>query len=289
MRRRWIRTECAPVCRAASESGRDVGGVDGGKGGQLSAEPPPSPATPLSGSAASTCLLRRASLTSMAAEAGGLSSARAHWARRGARLAVLVFAFVGLFFASTFRDLQRISWPLFIKAHFGWSEREYGLLLPLTQGAAFCLAATHWLHERIGSSAAMGLLGGSALAYAVTFTLQESVPLVRGAHVVCALFADVSNSAFELILVAVASTYVPPEAQGRLFALLAIMRYAGNITGNLAGAYLYQLSASWDSAPSIFGGGALPTTLAAVPALINAALAHALRARATRPAQAGRH
>ena len=149
-------TECAPVCRAASASGRDVGGVDGGvdggKGGQLSAEPPPSPATPLSGSAAST--------PPPATGATDLDGGGSWWAlicpcalgKEGRPPAVLVFAFVGLFFASTFRDLQRISWPLFIKAHFGWSEREYGLLLPLNQGAAFCLAATHWLHERIGSA-----------------------------------------------------------------------------------------------------------------------------------------
>ena len=253
--------ERAPVCRKSTE----------GVGISVDPSPTQSPSvdlSPLSATARddSQSSSRLAALCPCALSSGGMPPA------------VLLFAFIGLFFASMFRDLLRITWPLFIKQHFAWSEREYGLLLPLQQAFAFCLAATPWLHERLGSSASMGLLGGgSTLAYAIAFTMQRAIPGIKALHVVFALLADAANSAFELILVAIASIFVPPDAQGRLFALLAIMRYAGSFGGNLVGTYLYQLSAGWEDAPLIIGGGALPTTLLAVPALLNvAALVSAL-------------
>ena len=201
---------------------------------------------------------------------------------RGGSAAVLIFALCALFFSAFFRDLLRITWPLFIKAHFGWTEREYGLLLPFNQGLAFCLVFSPWLHERLGSASAVCLLGGvSALFYALAFTLQEATPLSEALHVGGVLLADLCNSAFEIILIAISSTFAPPDAQGRLFALLALVRYAGSILANLAGTSLYQTSLGWQGVPPLLGGGgALPTSLLALPALINvAALTSTLYAR----------
>ena len=54
------------------------------------------------------------------------------------------------------------------------------------------------------------------------------------------------------------------------------MRFGGNVSGNLVGARLYQASAEWVDLP-LLGGGALPTSVLAAPALVNlAALAAAL-------------
>ena len=52
--------------------------------------------------------------------------------------------------------------------------------------------------------------------------------------------------------------------------MLAVVRYAGGIFANLAGTYLYQVSAGWtDVLPMFGGGGALPTSLLALPATLN--------------------
>ena len=67
----------------------------------------------------------------------------------------------------------------------------------------------------------------------------------------------------------------------RLFAALAIARYAGSAAGNLGGAALFQRSlAPPDEGSSLFArGGALPPTLAAAPAAINVvAMARCARA-----------
>ena len=102
--------------------------------------------------------------------------------------------------------------------------------------------------------------------------MQAALPLARAVHVLAFLLGGVANAALDLILTALASTFVPPSAQGRLFAALAITRYAGAIAANLGAAALYEFSMERSSElplPLLLGGGALPLTLLAPFVLAN--------------------
>jgi hypothetical protein len=183
---------------------------------------------------------------------------------------VFALTLVALFFTRAISDMLFIIWPLFIKHHFGWEEREYGLILPINQALGFTLVAAPWLSERLGTSRAVALLGGVAFsAYLIAFTLRADTAPVRTLHVACVLLAGVSNGALEVVLTALASTFAPPDAQGRLFATVAIMRYAGSISGNLGGTSLYQYSLGMGGGPTALTGGALPISVFASLALLN--------------------
>ena len=185
--------------------------------------------------------------------------------------AVLVLSLSGLFICKYLNDALYLTWPLFIKAHFGWAESEYALLLPMQQALAFLLVATPWVHMKLGSSSAVLLLGGgSLLSLSLTYLMQSVSGLTIALHVVSMLLGGVANSALELILTALASTHVPPTYQGRLFAALAVLRCAGSASGNLLGSALFQYSLDMTSdAPLLVRGGALPITLMVVPAALN--------------------
>ena len=186
---------------------------------------------------------------------------------------VLVLALLGLLLCKTLTETFSLTWPLFIQRHFGWTEREYGLLLVVQQALAFTLVAAPTIQHRLGTSRAIMLFGTlSALPYTTGYLLQSATLLAQGMHVVCMLLGFVANLALELVLTALCSNFVAPSVQGRLFAMLAIMRYAGSITGNLAGAALYERSSEMTNVPLPMRGGALPSTVLAPLAFFNAFL-----------------
>ena len=140
----------------------------------------------------------------------------------------------------------------------------------MQQALQFSLVAAPWVHARLGSARVLLLLGvACAIAYAVAFIMQAPNAAAKAAHVACMLVGGVANGALEVVVTAIASAYVPPSAQGRLFAALAMVRYGGAITGNLAGTYLFQYSLNSDG--PLVGGGALPLVLLAPPVLLNTA------------------
>ena len=205
---------------------------------------------------------------------------------------VSLLAQVALFFSALVKDMTYITWPLFLKEHFGWAERQYGLLLPITQVLqATILIAAPWVHERLGTTSAILWLGLCAtLSYLVAFSLQAASGLSVALHLIGYMVGDMCNRGFEIVLTAFASTYAPPQAQGRLFALMAIMRYAGSISGSLAGTALYQFSVGWADGPPFLAGGALPTTLIALPAMANVlALAHCAQSGVTSSRRGARY
>ena len=73
--------------------------------------------------------------------------------------------------------------------------------------------------------------------------------------------------------------------------MLALVRYAGSIVANLVGTSLYQTSLAWQGVPPLLGGGgALPTSLLALPALVNvAALTSTLYASSAGGSGGGKH
>ena len=190
-------------------------------------------------------------------------------ARHGA---ILALAQVALFVNVLFRDTLGLVWPLYLKAHFGWAEMEYGMLLPVQQALAFALVATPRLQEALGTRAVVGVLGvGSTVAYALSMALRTPTPLVQGAHVAFFLLGGVCGSALEVVLTSLSSVFVPPRAQGRLFAGLLLVKLGGSVVGNLVGTALFQTSMDATSGPWLLRGGALPIEAFALPALINLA------------------
>ena len=190
-------------------------------------------------------------------------------ARHGA---ILALAQVALFVNVLFRDTLGLVWPLYLKAHFGWAEMEYGMLLPVQQALAFALVATPRLQEALGTRAVVGVLGlGSTVAYALSMALRTPTPLVQGAHVAFFLLGGVCGSALEVVLTSLSSVFVPPRAQGRLFASLLLVKLGGSVVGNLVGTALFQTSMDATSGPWLLRGGALPIEAFALPALINLA------------------
>jgi len=208
--------------------------------------------------------------------------------------AILALAQVALFANVLFRDTLGLVWPLYLKAHFGWAEMEYGMLLPVQQALAFALVATPRLQEALGTRAVVGVLGvGSTVAYALSMALRTPTPLVQGAHVAFFLLGGVCGSALEVVLTSLSSVFVPPRAQGRLFAGLLLVKLGGSVVGNLVGTALFQTSMDATSGPWLLRGGALPIEVFALPALINLAglvcvLPQALDA-ATARAKSGHH
>ena len=186
--------------------------------------------------------------------------------------AILALAQVALFVNVLFRDTLGLVWPLYLKAHFGWAEMEYGMLLPVQQALAFALVATPRLQEALGTRAVVGVLGvGSTVAYALSMALRTPTPLVQGAHVAFFLLGGVCGSALEVVLTSLSSVFVPPRAQGRLFAGLLLVKLGGSVVGNLVGTALFQTSMDATSGPWLLRGGALPIEAFALPALINLA------------------
>ena len=158
-----------------------------------------------------------------------------------------------------------------------------GLATTAETTALASLIATPHIHQRLGSSRAIALLGGlSVVCLGGAYSLQAHHQPSLALHILLILTGGVANAALELVLTAIASTYVPPTYQGRLFAAIAVARYAGSAAANLGGAALFQSSLTLvpSDAPFFARGGALPLTLAAIPAGANV-IALAWCARAT--------
>jgi MFS family permease len=85
------------------------------------------------------------------------------------------------------------------------------------------------------------------------------------------LLGGVCGSALEVVLTSLSSVFVPPRAQGRLFAGLLLVKLGGSVVGNLVGTALFQTSMDATSGPWLLRGGALPIEVFALPALINLA------------------
>lgn len=151
------------------------------------------------------------------------------------------------------------------------------------------MAATPLLQAALGSRRAVALLGGlAALGYGLTYLVHDaplpttpplssssspsSASMLRAGHVFLLLLGTTAGGALELLLQALCSTLVPPRAQGRLFALLSIVRLAGTITGSLYLAQLFQTSLdARGGGPSVLRGGALPLVALSLPAALNVA------------------
>uniref|UniRef100_A0A6U7NB69 Major facilitator superfamily (MFS) profile domain-containing protein n=1 Tax=Haptolina brevifila TaxID=156173 RepID=A0A6U7NB69_9EUKA len=186
----------------------------------------------------------------------------------------LFLCLVALYLNTALKDTLMLTWPLYLKRHFGWAEAEYGMLLPLQQVLFFALAATPLAQAVFGTRRCIAILGVVAsLASALAYMLREpsSSVLVRGGHVSFFLVGTTAGGALELLLQSLSSTLVPPRAQGRLFALMSMIKLGGTITGNLWLAKLFQVSIDAGSGPEVLRGGALPVALLAVPVLFNLA------------------
>ena len=201
----------------------------------------------------------------------------------GQATAAIAAAQLGLFVAAAYKDTVGVTWPLFLQAHFGWAERQYGLLLPVQQALAFSLIVVPRIQERIGPRKFITLLGmGGSLSYAAAYALQSHTTLTVTSHLVLIFFGGVCIAGMEVVLVALSSRFAPPHVQGRLFAGMVIVKLSGSITGNLCGTRLFQASLDLPAGSSSFvGGGALPISLLTVLALIAVAALTATVARAS--------
>jgi len=185
------------------------------------------------------------------------------------RTARLALCLVALCLAAATRDTLAVVWPLYLKAHFGWAEKEYGLLLPLQQAAAFGLVATPPLQDALGSRASLLLAGcGGVACHVSALLLRAPSPNTEGLHVLLFLAGGLLGGATELLLVSLSSTALPPRAQGRLFALLSMTKLGGSVGGSLYCTAQFQVSLDAASGPYFLRGGAAPVVWLALPSLV---------------------
>ncbi|EOD12870.1 hypothetical protein EMIHUDRAFT_452090 [Emiliania huxleyi CCMP1516] len=156
-------------------------------------------------------------------------------------------------------------------AHFGWAEKEYGLLLPLQQAepprgrrdaAAFGLVATPPLQDALGSRASLLLAGCGGACHVSALLLRAPSPNTEGLHVLLFLAGGLLGGA-----TARAGRAHGVES-GRLFALLSMTKLGGSVGGSLYCTAQFQVSLDAASGPYFLRGGAAPVVWLALPSLL---------------------
>ncbi|EOD12550.1 hypothetical protein EMIHUDRAFT_470812 [Emiliania huxleyi CCMP1516] len=187
------------------------------------------------------------------------------------RTARLALCLVALCLAAATRDTLAVVWPLYLKAHFGWAEKEYGLLLPLQQAepprgrrdaAAFGLVATPPLQDALGSRASLLLAGCGGACHVSALLLRAPSPNTEGLHVLLFLAGGLLGGA-----TARAGRAHGVES-GRLFALLSMTKLGGSVGGSLYCTAQFQVSLDAASGPYFLRGGAAPVVWLALPSLL---------------------
>ena len=186
---------------------------------------------------------------------------------------LLLLCGLALFLRAACESLATLLWPLFLRRHFGFGEREYSALLILaTATSTLAVAAFPRLQRRAGVEQTIVLLGGGAAASLLTaFVVQADSGAAHMAHACLMLCAVSGLAALEPCLRALASTLVPCSLQGRSFAALNVASALGSAAAGMLGTRLYQASLDSADLPWAVRGGALPAVLVA-PCLLAAVL-----------------
>ena len=154
----------------------------------------------------------------------------------------LVSTLLVLFLVKACAVMLDTIWPLFLKAHFGWQEREYSLLLfSQSVSSILFLAVFPSIIRWLGDAMTLLLLGlAAAVTMGLAFALQSPAGLALPGHVALMLLTYGVLNTMDPCVKAVASSLVPPSAQGRTFAALNICSALGSMLSGLVAPRLYE-------------------------------------------------
>ena len=187
---------------------------------------------------------------------------------------LLLFVLCGLV---SFSDaLVQLVWPLYLSAHYTWTETHYSPLLLISMiSSAILTAFVPRLYQRFGAAIIVKTVGCAiAILLGSIFALgQMGGSLAITLHISCTLLCIALMTAFDIILRACGSSLLPSARQGSFFSVLNMVSAVGVITSGVIGSRSFEASSELSSAWSIFlRGGAGPCSCVA-PILFVASVA----------------